>query len=293
MRIAIASGKGGTGKTTVAVNLYYYLSILLENQVQLIDCDVEEPNDLLFISNAEISNENMVYSQVPEIDTDKCTFCKKCSDWCEFNAITIVKNLKFAEVNKDLCHSCGACSVACHFGAISEYQNPIGTISEYKTNFGSGIIEGRLEIGSSMQTSLIRELKKQTSAPEKLQLLDAPPGTSCPVVETVSGASYVILVTEPTPFGEYDLKLTVELLNDLKIPFGVIINKAGLGNNSVYSYLKENYIELIGEIPFSKELAGNYSRGALLENISGDMESFYKKTAEKLLDITGIKKSNN
>jgi len=293
MRIAIASGKGGTGKTTVAINLYYYFSKLLENQVQLIDCDVEEPNDLLFIPDAKISNVNKVHSLVPEIDTDKCTFCKKCSDWCEFNAISIVKNLKFAEVNKDLCHSCGACSVACDFGAIREYKNPIGTISEYKTNFGSGVIEGRLEIGSSMQTSLIRELKKQTSAPEKLQLLDAPPGTSCPVVETVSGAAYVILVTEPTPFGEYDLKLTVELLNDLNIPFGVIINKAGLGNNSVYNYLKENNIELIGEIPFSKEYAGNYSRGALLENISGDLESFYKKTAEKLLDITGIKKSNN
>ncbi|MCK3684920.1 ATP-binding protein [Maribellus sp. YY47] len=293
MRIAIASGKGGTGKTTVAVNLYYQLSKYLENQVQLIDCDVEEPNDLLFIPKAEKSNTNKVYSLVPKIDREKCTFCKKCSEWCEFNAISIVKNLKFAEVNKDLCHSCGACSVACNFDAISEYQNPIGTISEYTTTFGSGVIEGRLEIGSSMQTSLIRALKKQTNNPEMLQLLDAPPGTSCPVVETVSGAAYVILVTEPTPFGEYDLMLTVELLNDLKIPFGVIVNKAGLGNHSVYEFLNKNKIELIGEIPFSKEFAVNYSRGALLDQISEEMEIFYQSTAERLLELTGIRKLNN
>ncbi|MFV0592764.1 MAG: P-loop NTPase [Draconibacterium sp.] len=291
MRIAIASGKGGTGKTTVAVNFYYYFSKLLGNRVQLIDCDVEEPNDLLFLPDAKKTGANEVFSLVPEIDTDKCTFCKKCSDWCEFNAISIVKNLKFAEVNKDLCHSCGACSVACNFGAINEYENPIGTISEYQNGFGAGVIEGRLKIGSSMQTSLIRALKKQTYNPAMLQLLDAPPGTSCPVVETVSGASYVILVTEPTPFGEYDLKLTVELLNDLKIPFGVIINKAGLGNNSVYSYLKENKIELIGEIPFSQEYAGNYSRGTLLDNISGELEKFYSETAEKLLNISVLKET--
>lgn len=290
MRIAIASGKGGTGKTTVAIHLYQYLSKLLDDQIQLIDCDVEEPNDLLFIPDAVNISENTVFTMVPEIDTTQCTFCKKCSDWCEFNAITLVKNLEFAGINKDMCHSCGACSVACEFGAIREYKNLIGTISSYKTTFGKGITEGRLRIGSSMQTSLIRELKKQTADSAVLQILDAPPGTSCPVVETVSGAAYVILVTEPTPFGLHDLKLTVDLLSDLKIPFGVIVNKAGLGNNAVYAYLAANNIELIGEIPFSKEYAESYSKGTLLNNVPEELENIYLKTAERLLDLTGIKK---
>ncbi|MFV0266884.1 MAG: 4Fe-4S binding protein [Draconibacterium sp.] len=293
MRIAIASGKGGTGKTTVAIHLYQYLSKLLDDQIQLIDCDVEEPNDLLFIPDAVNISENTVFTMVPEIDTTQCTFCKKCSDWCEFNAITLVKNLEFAEINKDMCHSCGACSVACEFGAIREYKNLIGTISSYKTTFGKGITEGRLRIGSSMQTSLIRELKKQTADSAVLQILDAPPGTSCPVVETVSGAAYVILVTEPTPFGLHDLKLTVDLLSDLKIPFGVIVNKAGLGNNAVYAYLAVNNIELIGEIPFSKEYAESYSKGALLNNVPEELEAIYIKTAERLLDVPGIKKTDH
>jgi len=283
MKIAIASGKGGTGKTTVSVNLYYFLSKKIDQKVQLIDCDVEEPNDLLFFNTPLETKKEQVYSLVPEIDPDKCTFCKKCADWCEFNAITVVKKLKFAEVNTDNCHSCGVCSVACTYGAIKEYKKPLGIISQYDTGFGTSFTEGRLEIGSAMQTSLIKEVKKQTSKEVQIVLYDAPPGTSCPVVETVSDANYVILVTEPTPFGLHDLKLTVNLLFDLKIPFGVIVNKAGLGNNEVFRYFREKNIELIGKIPFSKEYAQNYSKGELLQNIPLEIAQVYEEIADKLL----------
>ncbi|MCY1723153.1 ATP-binding protein [Prolixibacteraceae bacterium Z1-6] len=282
MQIAIASGKGGTGKTTVSVNLYYFLSKEFDNQVQLIDCDVEEPNDLLFFPEAQKTDNKSVYSLVPKIDTNKCTFCKKCADWCEFNAITIVKNLKFSEVNTDLCHSCGVCSVACNFNAITEHKKPLGIISKSEIKFGMGIVEGRLEIGSAMQTSLIKKVKKNASNTSQITLFDAPPGTSCPVVETVADANYVILVTEPTPFGVNDLKITVELLFDLNIPFGVIVNKAGLGNDEIYRFLEEKNIELLGKIPFSKSYAGNYSKGELLKNIPAEMQEFYMEIVKSL-----------
>jgi MinD superfamily P-loop ATPase len=283
MKIAIASGKGGTGKTTVAVNLFYYLSKIVENRVQLVDCDVEEPNDILFLSQLEQIKEKQVYSLVPKIDTTKCTFCKKCDEWCEFNAITIIKNLKFAEISKDLCHSCGACSMACNFNAIEEFEQPLGIISQFNANFGNGIVEGRLEIGSAMQTALIKEVKKYASQENDIILFDSPPGTSCPVVETVSDTDYVVLVTEPTPFGLNDLKITVELLIDLKIPFGVIVNKAGLGSYEMFQYLLENNIELLGEIPFSKKYASQYSKGDLLKDIPSEIELLYHKITEKLI----------
>lgn len=282
IKIAIASGKGGTGKTTVSVNLYYFLSKKFNNQVRLVDCDVEEPNDILFFPHPITKQKTQVFSLIPEIDTKRCTFCKKCSDWCEFNAITVIKNLKFAEVNKDLCHSCGACVAACEFGSISEKQQPLGLISTFDTAFGNGVIEGRLEIGSAMQTSLIKEVKKYAAHESEITIFDAPPGTSCPVVETVSDADYVILVTEPTPFGLHDLKITIDLLFDLKIPFGVVVNKAGLGNNEIYHFLKNKNIELLGKIPYLKEYAAKYSNGRLLENIPVEMERVYIEIIEKL-----------
>ncbi|WP_321996085.1 ATP-binding protein [Draconibacterium orientale] len=285
MQIAIASGKGGTGKTTVTLNLYYFLSEKYNNQVQLIDCDVEEPNDLLFFPQAKKQAEKKVFTIVPEIDKTKCTYCKKCVEWCEFNAISIVTKLKFVEVNYELCHSCGACFEACSFGALKQIQHPLGSISDYQTSFGAGISEGRLEIGSAMQTALIKKVKKQTDSKQKITLLDAPPGTSCPVVETVSTADYVVLVTEPTPFGLHDLKITVELLKEIHKPFGVVVNKAGLGNNAIYRFLEENNIGLLGKIPFSKAYARNYSRGDLFENIPNEIEQSYHSIIGKLATI--------
>lgn len=285
MQIAIASGKGGTGKTTVAVNLYYFLSEKYNQQVQLIDCDVEEPNDMLFFSDAKKTSEESVFTIVPKIDNEKCVYCKKCVEWCEFNAISIVKAMSFAEINYDLCHSCGACFEACNYNALTPIDNPLGAISTFETTFGAGISEGRLEIGSAMQTALIRKVKKQSNSEHKITLLDSPPGTSCPVVEAVSTANYVILVTEPTPFGLHDLQITVALLNELKIPFGIIINKAGLGDNSVHEFIKENNIQLLGEIPFSKNYAANYSTGNIFANIPPEIEKSYQLIVEKLESV--------
>jgi MinD superfamily P-loop ATPase len=283
MKIAIASGKGGTGKTTVSVNLYYILSRLYNQSVLLIDCDVEEPNDAIFFPEAVKRDEKQIFQIIPEIDTAKCTFCRKCSDWCEFNAISIVKSLGFAEVNLDLCHSCGACLVACNFGAITEHQQPLGVISHFDTGIGNGLTEGRLKVGSAMQTSLIKKVKKNIANSAEIIIYDAPPGTSCPVVETVSDVDYVILVTEPTPFGLHDLKITIELLKDLKKPFGVIVNKAGLGSNEVYHFLEKNNIELLGNILFAKEYAADYASGNILKNIPALIEHTYREIAEKLM----------
>ena len=283
MKIAIASGKGGTGKTTVSVNLFYFLTRFYSYKVHLVDCDVEEPNDAIFFPEALKTEEKQVFQIIPEIDTAKCTFCRKCADWCEFNAISIVKSLGFAEVNNELCHSCGACVVACNFGAITEHEQPFGVISHFDTGIGKGLTEGRLKVGSAMQTSLIKQVKKNTRDSADIIIYDAPPGTSCPVVETVSDADYVILVTEPTPFGLHDLKITIELLKDLNKPFGVIVNKAGLGTDDVYRFLEANNVELLGKIPFSKDYAAEYASGNILKNIPQKIETTYREISEKLM----------
>lgn len=286
MKIAVASGKGGTGKTTVSVNLYHAIGKYFDKNIRLVDCDVEEPNDVIFFKDLKLVEKKEVHQLIPKIDTQTCTFCRKCVEWCEFNAITLVKILAFAEVSNDLCHSCGACSVACKFGAITEYPQPLGVISHYETEIGNGLTEGCLEVGSPMQTMLIKEVKKTVSSDNAVIIYDAPPGTSCPVVETVSDADYIILVTEPTPFGLHDLKIMVELLKDLQKPFGVIVNKAGLGSNEVYIYLEENKIELLGKIPFSKEYAANYASGDILVDILPEIEATYWEMAKNILTRT-------
>lgn len=282
MQIAVASGKGGTGKTTVAVSLFHYWAKYQNKTLTLLDCDVEEPNDALFLSPLKTLDKTNIFQYIPEIDPTVCTFCKKCVEWCEFNAITIVENRNFARVDTSLCHSCGACLAACPENALIEKPHLLGVITRHKTENGSLFTEGRLEVGSSMQTMLIKELKKEVKKNGAIFILDAPPGTSCPVVETVSDADYVILVTEPTPFGLHDLKITVELLQELKKPFGVVVNKAGLGNSDVYKFLKENNMELLGEIPFSKEFAQKYSSGELLKNIPENFENIYREIIEKI-----------
>ena len=292
-KIAIASGKGGTGKTTVSVNLYHFIYTTFCRNIQLVDCDVEEPNDALFFSGAKLTSSTTINQLIPKIDVDKCTFCRKCVDYCEYNAIVVIPPVNFAEVNSSLCHSCGACLVACEFDVITEKPEPIGQASFYDTGIGNGLVEGRLKIGSAMQTLLIKEVKKLVSNSDGITIYDAPPGTSCPVVETVSDADYVILVTEPTPFGLHDLKLTVELLKDIKKPFGVIVNKSGLGNADVYSFLEKESIELLGEIPFDKAYASQYAKGELLENIPERMKDSYVKITKKLERRYEVHEGNN
>lgn len=281
-KIAIASGKGGTGKTTVSVNLFKGFNELHGKKVQLVDCDVEEPNDAIFFCDAEVVDVQEVSQMVPVIDSGKCTFCRKCVEYCEFNAIVVLPPVSFAEINPSLCHSCGACSVACKDGAITEHLKPIGTLNFYKTDENNGLVEGRLEIGSTMQTMLIRELKKAIPGINDIIIYDAPPGTSCPVVETIHDVNYLILVAEPTLFGLHDLKLMVALVRELGLEFGVVINKVGLGNNGVYDYLEKEGIGLLGEIPFDKEYASLYAVGEITGAIPDAIHQSYTEICEVL-----------
>ncbi|WP_321516283.1 ATP-binding protein [Marinifilum fragile] len=278
-KIAVCSGKGGTGKTTVAVNLFSTIQTKWTKNVQLIDCDVEEPNDLLFFKDAKVINRSIVNQLVPVIDESQCTFCRKCEEYCEFNAISIIPSVKYASVDPNMCHSCGACLHACKFGAIQEQKHPIGELTNYSRGNQTDILEGSLKIGSPMQTKIIKDLKANASGELDILIYDAPPGTSCPVVETVSAADFVILVTEPTPFGLYDLRLTVNLMKEMQKDFGIVVNKAGLGDREVYAYIKEEGIELLAEIPFNREYAGQYAQGKLLSDVPPLIEQEYLKLA--------------
>jgi len=282
-KIAIASGKGGTGKTTVSVNLFRWIIQYWTQKVQLVDCDVEEPNDKIFLPEYSLVEQKEIVQLIPKIDTNDCTFCRRCVEWCEFNAIVVIPIAEFAEVNNALCHSCGACLIACQDNAMKEYPHPIGMANFYKHANGSSLLEGELKIGSAMQTMLIGELKQFVEPTSEVIIYDAPPGTSCPVVESVSDSDFIILVTEPTPFGLHDLKLTVDLIRELKIDFGVVVNKAGLGTEDVFEYLKSENIELLGKIPFSKEYASNYARGHLVSNEKAFAEQ-YNSIGEVLIN---------
>ena len=281
--IAISSGKGGTGKTSVSVNLFNLLNKKYNKKTLLVDCDVEEPNDILFFDSLEKLSTDVKNQIIPKIDINKCVFCKKCSEYCEFNAINVLPIMKYISIGSNLCHSCGACFYACDYNAIQEKLKSIGEVNYYKSKDGLDIVEGRLTIGSTMQTMMIKELKKSLKSYYDIYLLDSPPGTSCPVVETVSDADFIILVSEPTPFGLNDLKLTVDLLNEINKPFGVVVNKAKLGDQEIYDYLKANNIKLLGEIPFSKEYASNYSSGRLFDNIPKEIKESYNKILDNLI----------
>ncbi len=281
-KIAVASGKGGTGKTTVSVNLQQFIARNLTSNVFLVDCDVEEPNDRIFFPDSREVDRREIFRMVPEIDTNQCTFCRRCVEYCEFNAIVVIPPAGFAEVNSSLCHSCGACSVACRDDAITEKPLSEGHVTRLDTGVGRGLAEGDLKVGSAMQTYMIKELKKSVEDDYDIIVYDAPPGTSCPVVETVSDVDYIVLVAEPTPFGLHDLILMVELLLDIGKPFGVVINKAGMGNHEMYNFLEEQNIEILEEIPFDRNYASRYATGSLLQDISEDMAARYGNIIKKL-----------
>jgi MinD superfamily P-loop ATPase len=261
MKIAIASGKGGTGKTFVATNLFW---VAREYRVPatLADCDAEEPNVAEFYSGEEQSV-LQVFQHVPVIDPEKCTFCGKCFEYCNYNAIVFLPQNNFIQIIPDLCHDCGACSYACKAGAITEKEKLLGKVTNRTISDTSRVVESRSEIGVYSPVSVIRKAIKETDH-KNLVLLDSPPGISCPFIATTDQADFVILVTEPTPFGLHDLKLSVTTIQQLKKPFGVVINRAGLGNHEMYDWLERNRIPLLLEIPFDKEIARLYSEGKIL-----------------------------
>lgn len=258
MIISIASGKGGTGKTTISTSL----ALSLEYKVQLIDCDVEEPNAHLFIRPEGVKS-YPVYVPVPEIDLSKCDHCRKCAEVCAYNAIAVMpsreENPGKTLVFKELCHGCGACVYFCPNNAITESKREIGIIEE-GNKADLSFVHGILNIGEAMAPPLIRAVKERID-PERVVIIDAPPGTTCPVITSISGSDYCILVTEPTPFGFNDLMLAVELLREMKIPFGVVINRSDIGDNKTTEFCEKENIPILLEIPFRKEIAEAYSTG--------------------------------
>lgn len=273
MKIAITSGKGGTGKTTVSTGLFQVLSKDLKYQVQLVDCDVEEPDCHIFLE-ATGGTGYPVHIAVPVIDSEKCSFCGKCKAACAFNAIVIFPPAGFIEANESLCHGCGACAYACEDAAITERRVEIGRVSHFDLHTREDFIEGRLNVGKALQTPVIRETIRH-SKNEGIILLDSPPGTSCPVVATVSKADYVVMVTEPTPFGLHDLKLMAETVRQLGKRHGVVVNKAGLDYHPLYDYIHGNRIPLLGEIPFGRELASAYSKGEIVAETSEGIKNIF------------------
>jgi MinD superfamily P-loop ATPase len=255
MIISVASGKGGTGKTTVATNL----AISVDGPVQLLDCDVEAPNAHLFL-HPSIEETVTVTSPVPDIDLQKCSLCKKCMQICRFRAITVVGDmvLTFPE----LCHGCGGCMAVCPENAITETGRELGVLEAGAIN-GVSVVHGRLRVGETMSPPLIRAVRERTWE-DGLTLIDAPPGTSCPVVAAIKDTDFVLLVTEPTPFGLHDLKLAVEAVKLLKIPRGLVINRADMGDDQVRAYAHNAGIPILMEIPFDRQIAESYSRGEML-----------------------------
>ena len=255
MIISVASGKGGTGKTTIATNL----AVALNQRIHLLDCDVEEPNAHLFLQ-PEITRSLEFQVEVPEIDLDKCSFCGKCQELCQFNALAILPEtaLTFPE----LCHSCGGCFLVCPEDAVLSRKRTVGQIEtghRGKLTFA----HGRLRVGEAMAPPLIRRVKQEAPA-NGLTIIDAPPGTSCPVVTTMWGSDFVILVTEPTPFGLNDLELAVGVTRQLNLPCGLVINRADLGDRRVHDYADREHLPILLEIPFDRAAAAAYAQGRLL-----------------------------
>lgn len=258
MKLTIASGKGGTGKTTVATNLAYVAS-RNSRSVAYVDCDVEEPNGYIFLK-PHFTTSTPIGVMVPSVENDKCTHCGKCGEICQYSAIVPMKEdvLVFAE----LCHGCGGCSLVCPSGAIREVLHQLGKI---ETGLAGAVqfVHGVLNVGAVMSPPVIKAAKE--AVPEvDLVIADAPPGTSCPVIESIMASDFVLLVTEPTPFGLNDLKLAVEMVRALKLPFGVVINRADFGDDNTRIYCDTNHITVLAEIPDDRRIAEAYSRGEII-----------------------------
>jgi MinD superfamily P-loop ATPase len=278
MKIAVASGKGGTGKTTVSVNL----ARIFNNNVWLADCDVEEPNAHLFLKTSGHS-EKIIGLPVPDVNEDLCNCCGECAKICQFSAIVTFGTTPL--VFPEMCHGCGGCARVCPTKAISEKNQRIGVIETSRTNHIT-LVTGRLDVGVALAPPLIRAVKNTLPADTPV-ILDAPPGTSCPVIAAIRDSDFVLLVTEPTPFGLQDLTLAVDMVRELNLPFGVLLMRMGRGDDRVHTFCKKEHIPVLMEIPDDRQIAENYSRGILMVDALPRYRELFKHLLEK---ITNLKK---
>lgn len=275
MRIVVASGKGGTGKTTIATSL-----ALTAESVRFMDCDVEAPNAALFL-NPVLDTHKDVGILLPVVNESLCTYCGRCAEVCEFHAIAVIgkKTLVFPE----LCHGCGSCTIICPENAINERLDVMGVLEGGTAPTGVNFSRGVMNVGEPMAVPIIRELKIWDSAHCDIEIRDAPPGASCPVVETIRGADFVLLVTEPTPFGLHDLKQVVGIFQELRIPAGVVINRDGIGDNATETYCIEVGLPILLRIPMERRFAEAIAGGQTLVESAPE----YRASFENLLrDIT-------
>lgn len=282
MIVSAASGKGGTGKTTVAVNLA--VAAARSQEVRLLDCDVEEPNAHIFI-RPDFHQQKEVEVPIPEVDESKCSFCGTCSRICEYNALAVVKDSVL--VFPELCHGCGGCRLLCPENAIRETGRSIGTVESGRSG-NIHFTHGRLNIGEAVSPPVIREVKKNIRS-GMLNILDAPPGTSCPVIETIRDSDFCILVTEPTPFGLHDLKLAAETAALLNIPAGVVINRSGKNDSGVADYCRSRNLPVLMSIPLDKKIAEAYSRGEILIDSIPYLETSFLELFQQVKSILSQK----
>jgi MinD superfamily P-loop ATPase len=279
MIVAVASGKGGTGKTTVSVNL----ARVLGSEVRLLDCDVEEPNAHLFLNGSMIKEETITIP-IPQVDESLCDGCAECGKFCEYHAIVTFGTAPL--VFPEMCHGCGGCTMVCPQKAIREIDKRIGVVETLQAG-NITLIQGRLDVGSAMAPPLIRAVKAclKNGLPA---ILDAPPGTSCPVIATIRETDFVILVTEPTPFGLHDLKIAADMVRELGIPFGVVVNRVGIGDDRVHVYCKEKNISVILEIPDDRRIAEAYSRGELIVESLPEYRGLFLSLIEKTINLYNV-----
>jgi len=281
MILSVASGKGGTGKTLVATSL----ALSLEGQmpVQLLDCDVEEPNAHILLRPA-IDSSEPVTVPVPVVDKETCTYCGLCSEVCAYNAIAVAGRTVL--VFRELCHGCGACSYVCPAGAISEVGREVGTIESGHAG-GICFAAGRLNVGEAMAGPVIRAVKRLADSKATV-ILDAPPGTSCPVVETIRGSDFCLLVTEPTPFGLSDLTIAVEVAREINVPCGVVINRDGAGHDGVERYCAQEGIPVLMRIPFDRRIAEAYCRGETLAACMPSWQEAFRELFDRVRGLAAV-----
>jgi MinD superfamily P-loop ATPase len=281
MRIAIASGKGGTGKTTVATNL----AVVAARQglsVQLVDCDVEEPNCHLFLK-PHLTWQQEATVSVPEIDFGRCTGCGECAEICQFNALACTGSdvLVFAE----LCHSCGGCWLVCPEMAIGVEERPIGMLEDGSAG-DIRFSHGRLRVGEAQVPPLIELVKERANSAE-LTIFDAPPGTSCPAIAAMRGSDYVVLVTEPTPFGLNDLKLAVAAVRQLGMPFGVVVNRSGVGDQRVNEWCRREQIHRLLDLADDRRVAEAYAQGVLAVEAVPELSTSFHELLHEVTVASG------